>query len=239
MAIGSATGAASTFDRSQAQSSWRFPAAQNIGSHVLSLKREAESNTPGTAYVWPIEGTVVIADLEYTSWDGAQERGWSRPNEHREVVQIGVVRLDAGDVFAERDAFQMLVRPTVNPVLSDYFMQLTGIDNAALAARGVALEAALMDFATFAGGAAILSNGADAAVVTESCGLTGIDNPLPETRWVDIGPALKVLLGQRYVGSAEIPALLGLPVEGPTHDALADARAIAAGLRHLRGQGKL
>ena len=197
------------------------------------------SNVPGAAYAWPVEGAVVIADLEYTSWEGSQERDWSRPGEHREVVQIGAVRLDAGAGFAERAAFEMLVRPTVNPELSDYFMQLTGIDNAALAARGVALEAALTDFATFAGGADILSNGADVKVVTESCELTGIGNPLPEAGWVDIGPALEVFLGHKHVGSAEIPALLGLPVEGPAHDALADARAIAAGLRHLRGQGKI
>lgn len=239
MAIGSATGAASTFERSHAQPFRRLPAAHNIGSRVLSFKREAESNIPGSAYAWPDEGAVVIADLEYTSWEGSQDRGWSRPDEHREVVQIGAVHLDAGDGFAERNAFEILVRPTVNPELSDYFVQLTGIDNAALAARGVTLDAALADFARFADGAIILSNGADVKVVTESCGLTGIGSPLPEARWVNIGPALGVFLGQKHVGSAEIPALLGLPALGPAHDALADARAIAAGLRHLRSQGKL
>ena len=177
--------------------------------------------------------------MEYTSWHGAQERGWSRPNEHREIVQIGAVRLDAGDCFAERAAFEALVRPTLNSELSDYFVQLTGIDNAALAARGVALAAALDDFARFAGSAIILSNGADVEVVAESCGLADVANPLPQAQWADIGPALQALLGRAELGSAEIPAALGLPASGPAHDALADARAIAAGLRHLRGQGKI
>lgn len=217
----------------------RFLAAQNIGSRVLSFKHDAEPNDSEPVYVFPDDGAVIIADLEYTSWQGALERNWSGPNEHREVVQIGAVRLDAGDGFAEREAFEMLVRPTVNPELSDYFIELTGIDNAALATRGATLAAALKDFARFADGAAILTIGADIDVVTESCGLTDIDNPVPEARWIDIAPTLKVLLGQRHVRSAEIPGLLGLPVEGPAHDALADARAIAAGMRHLRAQERI
>lgn len=239
MATGSATGAASTFECLHSSQFLRFLAAQNIGSRVLSFKRHAEPNDSKPAYVFPDDGAVIIADLEYTSWQGALERRWSGPNEHREVVQIGAVRLDAGDGFAERDAFETLVWPTANPELSDYFVELTGIDNGALAARGVALEAALTDFARFADGVMIHTNGADVDVVTESCGLAGIGTPLPAAGWIDIGPALKVLLGQRHVRSAEIPALLGLPVDGPAHDALADARAIAAGLRHLRGQGKI
>ena len=93
-------------------------------------------------------------------------------------------------------------------------------------------ELAVVD-ARFVGGATLLTNGADVEVVTESCGLTNIDTPLPAARWIDIGPTLKVLLGQRHVRSAEIPAMLGLPVDGPAHDALADARAIAAGLRTI------
>lgn len=217
----------------------RFLAAQNIGSPVLTFKREENPIVSGTAYTWPDEGAVVVADLEYTSWQGAQAREWSGPGEHREVVQIGAVRLDASNGFAERDAFEVLVRPTVNPELSDYFIELTGIDNAALAARGATLEAALTDFAGFADGAIILTNGADVEVVTESCGLTDVANPLPEAGWIDIGLALGAFLGHRRVGSAEIPALLGLPVDGPAHDALADARAIAAGLRRLRQQERI
>jgi len=215
----------------------QFLAAQNIGSRVLSFKREADSIVSGTAYAWPNEGTVVIADLEYTSWEGAQARDWSGPGEHREVVQIGAVRLDAGDGFAERDAFEILVRPTVNPELSDYFVQLTGIDNAALAARGVTLESALAEFAHFADGATIFSNGPDVEVVTESCGLANISSPLPEARWVDIGASLGAFVDHRRVASSDIPTLLGLPA--PAHDAVADARAIAAVLRHQHGQGKI
>lgn len=31
----------------------------------------------------------VIFDTEYTTWEGAADRDWTGPGEHREVVQIG------------------------------------------------------------------------------------------------------------------------------------------------------
>ncbi len=177
--------------------------------------------------------------MEYTSWEGSLERGWSRPHEHREVVQIGAVRLDAGNGFGEVAAFDVLVRPQRNPVLSDYFVDLTGITNDRLAAEGGELERALDALAALAAGAPLLSNGDDGAVVAESCALIGVDDPLADDRWFDIAPALRRLLSRKQLGSAEIPALLGLPAPGPAHDALADARAIAAGLRHLRKPQRL
>lgn len=181
----------------------------------------------------------MIVDLEYTSWEGALERGWSRPNEHREVVQIGAVRLDAGNGFAEVDAFSALVRPRINAVLSDYFIRLTGITNDRLATAGTGLAPALQALADFAGDALLLSNGPDDAVIVENCALIDVDNPLAAARWHDIEPELQRIIGGPRVHSAAIPAKLGLPVDGAAHDALADARAIAAGLQHLRGQGKL
>jgi inhibitor of KinA sporulation pathway (predicted exonuclease) len=83
--------------------------------------------------VVPASGMFIIADLEYTSWECALESGWSAPGQFREIVQIGAVRVDAGDGFAEMAHFSMLVRPTINPELSDYFVTLTGITNDAMA----------------------------------------------------------------------------------------------------------
>lgn len=39
-------------------------------------------------------GTVIVFDTEYTTWDGAKERGWSNPNEHRELVQIAAQKIN-------------------------------------------------------------------------------------------------------------------------------------------------
>ena len=35
----------------------------------------------------------VFYDTEYTSWEGAMQRNWSGPNEHRELVQLSAIRV--------------------------------------------------------------------------------------------------------------------------------------------------
>ena len=91
---------------------------------------------------------VVIFDLEFTAWEGSLESRWTRPGELTEVVQIGAVKLDAASL-KEVDAFEMLVKPRVNPILSDYLVALIGIDNQQLAARGVDFVTAYRAFLDF------------------------------------------------------------------------------------------
>ena len=69
---------------------------------------------------------IVGFDMEWTAWEGSWSRSWSAPGEYREIVQIGAVKLDGGNALGERDSFDVLVRPPRNPVLSDYFIALTG-----------------------------------------------------------------------------------------------------------------
>jgi inhibitor of KinA sporulation pathway (predicted exonuclease) len=83
------------------------------------------------------DGDFVLADLEYTSWDGAMARDWGGPGEFREIVQIGAVKVTRAGGWHEVDALMVLVRPTLNPVLSDYFTNLTGITDADIARAGV------------------------------------------------------------------------------------------------------
>jgi inhibitor of KinA sporulation pathway (predicted exonuclease) len=109
----------------------------------------------------------VIADLEYTSWEGALARGWDRPGKFREIVQIGAVRVSRAVGLQETDALSLLVRPTLNPELSDYFTNLTGITNADIARAGVPLDEALNRFAAFVGELPILTHGRDDLVVAE------------------------------------------------------------------------
>lgn len=184
----------------------------------------------------PSSGALVVVDLEYTSWEGALARGWSGPGEHREVVQIGAVRLDAANGFAETAAFSRFAFPRANPALSAYFTALTGIDDARLAAEAVASDAAVGAFARFAEGAVIASHGGDDAVIAETAALHGFGNPLEGRPWVDIAPPIRALTGRKAM-SAELPALLGLAAPETAHDALADARALARVLRHFRERG--
>lgn len=184
---------------------------------------------------WPQDGIVTVFDLEYTAWSGSQARGWSEPWEHKEVIQIGAVDVDAGAGFETRGSFSVLVRPVRNPRLSDYITELTGITDAMIAADGVGLAEALDGLADFAEGP-LLNFGGDGMVLRGNCTLVGIAMPLAPGCIVNLGPALCRALGADYwtTSSSDLPTLAGLDVPGRRHDALADAHAIAAVMRSLR-----
>ena len=38
--------------------------------------------------------TIIIFDTEFTAWAGSQERDFSGPNEYRELVEIGAIKID-------------------------------------------------------------------------------------------------------------------------------------------------
>ncbi len=189
---------------------------------------------------WPHDGAVTVFDLEYTAWSGSQARGWSEPWEHKEVIQIGAVRLDADAGFEARGSLAVLVRPVRNPRLSDYITDLTGITDAMIDAEGVELAEALDGLADFAEGP-LLTFGGDGEVLRGNCALVGIDMPLAPGRVVNLGPALCRALGADYwsTSSSDLPALAGLEVPGRRHDALADARAIAMALAKLRQDARI
>src|ERR1700755_2685449 len=80
--------------------------------------------------------TLTVFDLEYTAWECSMARHWLEPGQFKEVVQIGAVKLDGRDLSILGE-FDCLVRPRINPLLSPYLENLTGITNADIAARGV------------------------------------------------------------------------------------------------------
>ncbi len=177
----------------------------------------------------------VVFDLEFTSWDGSLTRGWNRPNEYRELVQIGAVKLDAHSLKII-DEFEMLVRPRVNPALSDYLVALTGITNDAVRSRGVDFAVAYRSFLDFVGDAAIWAFGRDDAIFIDSMKLYALAMPVP--RYHNVIPWMAEqgvdLAGQH---ACDVARAAGAPFEGREHDALSDARSVATGMVTLIGRG--
>ncbi|AWK90237.1 3'-5' exonuclease [Azospirillum thermophilum] len=188
----------------------------------------------------PATGPLVIVDLEWTAWEGSHARGWSEPWEWREVINIGAVRVDAGAGFRETDAFDTLVLPVRNPVLSPYITRLTGITNDRLAAEAIPFSKAMHRFAAFcADGAPVVMNGYDGLILRENCALAGIPEPPVLRRTVNLRPLLARVLGceASLVVSALLPDLLGIAGPPHRHAGIWDARAIAAALTELRHRG--
>lgn len=191
---------------------------------------------------WPTRGPTAILDLEYTAWEGSAARNWTEAWEWREIVQIGCVIVDSGNAFAVRDELEIVVRPERNPVLSDYFTALTGIEQARLEDEGVALPSALSRLAKFAAMSEhVIFNGFDGEVLRENCVLHGMSPPWSPERMLDFRPLLASTLGRspRELVSSGLPALAGIASEGPSHSALHDCRAITAAFAAWRDAGTL
>ena len=197
---------------------------------------------------WPDSGRVIVFDLEFTAWEGSWERDWSEDWEHREIVQIGAVLVDAAAGFEQIDSFNRFVQPNHNPQLSDYFMALTGIDQATVDSEGCVFAEAYPEFIQFVGDVGmLLSNGRDGEVLRENCALNDLKNRLEHGRVINIRPQIASKIseqvGQKYdfIDSSDLTHVLGGPssTEEDRHNALADARGIALALRELRRRGAI
>ena len=181
--------------------------------------------------------TVVCLDMEWTAWEGSSARQWGASGEYREIVQIGAVKLDGGSALGERGSFELLVRPRRNPVLSDYFMDLTGIAQVRLDTEGVDFADAFKQFSTFLGPrpGLVVSAGFDGWVMEENCRLCGVPFTLGHDLFFSITPMIldALALEEETFMSSQLPELLDFPRPGRAHDAIGDARCIAEALRIL------
>jgi len=189
-------------------------------------------------------GMFVVYDLEFTTWPGAQDRGWTGPGEFREVVQIGALRVDPATMAVDEE-FDAVVRPVHNPELSGFFVELTGITPDEVERRGTGFAAALNGFAKFCDGDYALSYGNDMVILGENLILQFPADqapvvPLPP--FVNIRPHLnRIFPVTRTVSAGSLAAAIGEnppATEEHVHNALLDCYSILAVLRRLRDDGQ-
>lgn len=109
---------------------------------------------------------VIVFDTEYTSWEGSNERKHSGENEHREIIQIGAIKLrKENNKYCVIDKINNIgyiyVKPKINTVLSEYITNLTGITNQNIIDEGYTFEEALKIFSQFCGNNQVYSYGDD------------------------------------------------------------------------------
>jgi hypothetical protein len=186
---------------------------------------------------------IVIFDTEYTTWDGARDRGWMGDNEYRELVQLGALKVDwpSGNVI---DSLDILVKPVRNPKLSAFFTELTGITQDVVDRSGIAFDDALKIFFDFCGvDTPTLCYGNDFCILAENVALHHAHPGnlygwgAPEFMNCSFAferadPAIK----EKKVTSGSLWAHFGLPkpADGDGHNALFDCYSILAGLKHLK-----
>ncbi len=179
---------------------------------------------------------IIIFDTEFTTWEGAWARNWSGPNEHREIVQIAAQMIDL-ESETILDSFSCLVKPTINPMLSEYFINLTGITQTQVNDEGVSFVEAYQSFDTWTNGLPIfcyartLGESADRGVFEENIRLYNLDVPLDPSRY-DILTGLFQAAGvdtQKF-SSGELYQFFNLPLDGHVHNAMHDVNSLVASL---------
>jgi inhibitor of KinA sporulation pathway (predicted exonuclease) len=198
------------------------------------------SSDPSTLFAGiPLAGTVVIFDLEWTAWEGSRDRNWSGPNEEREIIEIGAVKLDGADGFREIMACEYLVRPMRNPIVSSYFTDLTGITQTFIDNEAMPFRDAITLFEGFVGydDARILSFSQDEDVLRHNCGLNNLPCPFADTQFHNIAPVIAAAADRPLdsFSTSDLPAIFAFPPSTDAHRALADSRCIAEALRTLSG----
>lgn len=182
-------------------------------------------------------GSAVVYDLEFTAWEGSLANRWSRPGEFTELVQIGAVRVNA-ETFAVEAEMDVLVRPRLNPALSEYFTGLTGITNDDLAARGVDFAKAYSDFLDFACGCTTMAFGTDNLIFVDNIRLYGLNGFAASPPFINLRPWFNANgLPTAKLHSCDVGPTLGVAFQGRQHNALADTHSLIAGIKVLIGRG--
>ena len=188
---------------------------------------------------FPLDGPVVIFALEWTAWEGSRERDWTGPGEEREIVEIGAVKLDGTDGLSETMSFEILVRPTINPIVSGYFTDLTGITQTYIDNEALPFREAIVLFEGFVGydNAPILSFSQDEGVLRHNCTLNRLPCPFADTQLHNVAPAIAAAAGRKpgSFSTSHLPEIFRFPPPENAHRALGDARCIAETLRLLSG----
>ena len=171
---------------------------------------------------------IIIFDTEYTAWEGSAQRQWSEPWEHREIIQIGAVKVNLDSTCNECETFDIIVRPLINPHLSDYIVQLTNITQQQIDQNGILFPKAYEKFLNFTGdGIHIVSNGKDYLVIEENCQIHSIPYSTSKARFYNVSPFLSHYTNTKDPMSSELHRILGFEQQGSAHDGLDDARNIA------------
>jgi len=185
----------------------------------------------------------VLFDTEFTAWEGSNQRKWSLDWEHRELIQLAAVRVHVGAQGVEIiSTFNELIKPQLNPTLSDYICQLTGIQQPVIDDMGIDFESALKQFYDVCqrGELSAYSWGNDFRVLAENCNLYNTPKPPFEAGFSNLQQlASKLELPGSHVASGELAQANGVSLEGHKHNALYDVRSLAVALNVWIQTGKL
>ncbi|MBU2884065.1 exonuclease domain-containing protein [Psychrosphaera sp. B3R10] len=179
----------------------------------------------------------VIYDTEFTAWEGSMARRWSEPWEHRELIQLAALKIEVCDTGCQiLESFSRHIKPIINPTLSQYVIDLTGITQTLIDQKGVSFPAAIYDFNKFCQGddVKLASWGNDQKVLAENAELNGIRLAPKLLEHIDLSVPLRKIEKYNFqVCSGLLHKQIGIQLKGHVHDALHDVNSIVATVDRL------
>ena len=177
---------------------------------------------------------IVVFDTEFTTWEGSLERGWSGVEEFRELVQIAAQKISLKE---ERvlSKFEILVKPRINTILSDYFINLTGISQSQVDQDGVDFSVMYRDFAEWAKGLPKYAYSkqvhyqADLLVLKENVELYNLPYRIPVGEYGNLAAIYQsVGIDISQYSSGELYKAFGMKLDGHVHNAMHDVDSLVA-----------
>lgn len=168
---------------------------------------------------------LVLVDTEYTCFGHSLKTAWWKPWQHKEIVQIGAVKLDeAGN---EIDVLNTFVIPKINPKLSNRFSKLTGISQDDVDKYGISFSEALQKFVEFSKGLKICTFDSDYIVFRENCIINDIIFPYSDQQFIKLCEYLDQWGIDRYkYSSGTLYKAVGEEMYTTEHNALHDVRSM-------------
>jgi ERI1 exoribonuclease 2 len=176
----------------------------------------------------------VLLDTEYTADEDSRTRGWV--GEHKEVIQIGVIDVQGSDVRPLQE-YVTHVKPVLNPILSEFIKELTGITQGDVE-HGLSLAAALREINTRFPTGPVYSWGDDGDVILKNCELLNISCPIASERFINLRDTLTPIfhsigVDPKKYSSGRLVEAFGIPGKR-AHDALNDMQNFRLVLQELR-----
>jgi inhibitor of KinA sporulation pathway (predicted exonuclease) len=173
-------------------------------------------------------GGALLIDLEFTCWEDSLRTGWADPARPAEIIEIGLAAYDVATRTAT-DTFDVRVRPTVNPVLSDYCVNLVHIAQGEIDAADElpAVLEALDRWVRVPARAGLATCGwgpLDRTGLARNARALGAADPLAGRPHIDLRHVMTELRGHpRPIDRDELRQLANLPPNVRRHRALDDA----------------
>jgi|TARA_R110000868_G_scaffold57461_1_gene177376 inhibitor of KinA sporulation pathway (predicted exonuclease) len=185
-----------------------------------------------------MSNVIIVYDTESTCWsknDGTSS-WWCEDWQEPEIIQISAIKIETQNFTEVGKPFDVFIKPTINPVLSDYCTDLTSITNAHLNKEGLSFVDGCKLFNAYCGTDERHSYGGDHSVLNynlrdlynlpaEINDFTGHDI---RTLFTKIDPSTK------SVNSGALSQHFKLAFHANQHYALDDCRSISESLKHFK-----